>query len=306
MRYQRIDLNLLVALDILLAERNVTRAAERLHITQSAASGVLSRLRDYFEDPLLVQVGRDMRLTPLAESLVDQVRDIIVRIDSTMAARPEFDPGEAQRHFVIIASDYVSRVLMADVLQRISALAPAITFELRPTSPLMVRDIEQGRVDLLITPAHLVSADHPSTPLFDDTYTVVAWDQNPICKKGLTLDTYHSAGHVAYRYGRGGNPWFEQWYANQHAETRRVEVITHDFNLISRFVIGTNRLATVQTRLATQFEESMPVRLFPLPMNTPRLVEVLQWHKYRETDPGCMWLREQIIETARQLPVISD
>src|SRR5690606_39676458 len=213
MRYQRIDLNLLVALDILLAERNVTRAAERLHITQSAASGVLSRLRDYFEDPLLVQVGRDMRLTPLAENLVEQVRDIIVRIDSTMAARPEFDPAEAQRHFVIIASDYVSRVLMADVLQRISALAPAVTFELRPTTPMMVRDIEQGRVDLLITPAHLVSADHPSTPLFHDTYTVVAWDQNALCtgKTGLTLDDYHSAGHVAYRYGRGGNPAVEQW-----------------------------------------------------------------------------------------------
>src|SRR5690606_1888546 len=117
MRYQRIDLNLLVALDILLAERNVTRAAERLHITQSAASGVLSRRRDSCEDPLLGQAGRDMRLTPRAGRLVDQVRDIIVRIDSTMAARPEFDPGEAQRRFVIIASDYVSRVLMADVLQ---------------------------------------------------------------------------------------------------------------------------------------------------------------------------------------------
>lgn len=306
MRYQRIDLNLLVALDILLAERNVTRAAERLHITQSAASGVLARLRDYFEDPLLVQVGRDMRLTPLAESLVDQVRDIIVRIDSAMESRPEFDPAEANRHFVIIASDYVSRVLMADVLQRMSVLAPRLTFEIRPTSPMMVRDVEQGRVDLLVTPAHLVSADHPHTPLFDDTYTVVAWDQNPICDAGLTLDAYYSAGHVAYRVGRRGNPWFEEWYANQYPEPRRVEVITHDFNLIARFVIGTNRLATVQTRLAAQLEESMPVRVLPLPMDAPRLVEVLQWHKYRDSDPGCTWLREQIIDTARQLPAIDD
>ncbi len=306
MRYQRIDLNLLVALDILLAERKVIRAAERLHITQSAASGILARLRDYFEDPLLVQTGRNMQLTPLAESLVDPVRDIIARIDSAVALRPAFDPSEAKRHFVIITSDYVSRVLMADVLQRISGLAPDVSFELRPASPSMVRDVEQGTVDLLITPPHLASADHPHARLFDDTYTVVAWDQNPLCKKGLTLDVYRSAGHVAYRYGRGDNPWFEQWYANQHAETRRIEVVTHDFNLMSRFVLGTNRLATVQTRLAMQFEESMPVRLFPLPMPTPRLVEVLQWHKYRGTDPGCLWLREQIIETARQLPVIAD
>ena len=170
MRYQRIDLNLLVALDVLLAERNVTRAAERLHITQSATSGILARLRDYFDDPLLVQVGRDLQLTPLAESLVDQVRDIIVRVDSTMATRPEFDPSEAKRHFVIITSDYVSRVLMADVLQRISGYTPGLTFELRPTSPVMTREIEHGKVDLLIAPAHLASPDHPHTALFDDTY----------------------------------------------------------------------------------------------------------------------------------------
>lgn len=306
MRSPRIDLNLLVALDVLLNERNVTRAAERLHITQSAASGALGRLRDYFEDPLLVQIGREMRLTPLAENLVEQVRDIIVRIDSTVASRPEFEPANAKRHFIIIASDYVSRVLMADVLQQISTQAPKVTFELRPTSPLMVQDIEQGRVDLLITPAHLASEEHPQTPLFEDTYTIVAWDQNPLCNKNITLEDYHHAGHVVYRFGRGGNPWFEQWYANQYATPRRIEVVTHDFNLISRFVIGTNRLATVQTRLATQFEESMPVQLLPLPMQGPRLVEVLQWHSYRQSDPGNIWLREKIIKTAKKLPKTSD
>ncbi len=97
MWYQRIDLNLLIALDALLAERNVTRAAERMHITQSAMSGVLSRLRDYFDDPLLVQIGRTMRLTPLAESLVEPVQDILVKVDSTLGTRPDFEPATAQR-----------------------------------------------------------------------------------------------------------------------------------------------------------------------------------------------------------------
>lgn len=305
MRYQRIDLNLLVALDVLLAEQNVTRAAERLYMTQSAMSGVLGRLRDYFEDPLLTQVGRAMCLTPLAESLVEPVRDIILRIDSTIASRPDFEPAQAQRHFVIIASDYVSRVLLADVLRRVVRVAPGLTFELRPTSPKMMQELDQGLADFLITPAHLSSTDHPQLTLFDDSYKVMACAQNPLCEAGIDFDSYTNAGHVVYQYEKGGNPWFEQWYANQHSRSRRIEVITYDFNLIARFVIGTNRLATVQTRLATQFEQTMPIRLFSTPMDTPRLVEVLQWHRYRDDDPGCAWLRLQIMEAAQALPVIS-
>src|SRR3954467_4262234 len=117
MRYQRIDLNLLIALDALLAERNVTRAAERMHMTQSAMSGVLARLREYFDDPLLVPVGRTLRLTPRAESLVQPVREILLKVDSTLGAHPEFDPANASRHFVVIASDYVSHVFLGEVLR---------------------------------------------------------------------------------------------------------------------------------------------------------------------------------------------
>src|SRR3954464_7975342 len=134
MRYQRIDLNLLIALDALLAERNVTRAAERMHMTQSAMSGVLARLREYFDDQLLVPVGRAMKLTPRAESLIEPVRDILLKVDSTLGVRPEFEAATAQRHFVLIASDYVSNVLLAEVLRRIALVAPGLSFDVRPSS----------------------------------------------------------------------------------------------------------------------------------------------------------------------------
>ena len=92
-RYHKLDLNLLTALKALLAEKNVTRAGEAVHVTQSAMSGILSRLRDYFGDPLIVQVGRKMELTSLAESLVEPVNDVLLRIDATIATRPEFNHG---------------------------------------------------------------------------------------------------------------------------------------------------------------------------------------------------------------------
>jgi LysR family transcriptional regulator, nod-box dependent transcriptional activator len=304
MRYQRIDLNLLIALDVLLAERNVTRAAERMHMTQSAMSGVLARLREYFDDALLVPVGRTMRLTPRAESLVQPVRDIILKVDSTLGVRPDFDPATAKRHFVVIASDYVSHVLLGDVLQRVVDSAPGLGFDIRPTYPGMAQDLEQGRVDFLVTPAHLAVANHPHAVLFEDTYHVIACRDHAGLEGGVTLEQYQSLGHVVYQNEQGDNPWYEQWYANQHGNTRRIEVVTNGFALMSRFIVGTRRIATLQTRLARQQADSMGLRLHAPPIETPRLTEVLQWHRYRDDDPGVQWLREQIVAVAEQLPEI--
>lgn len=304
MRYQRIDLNLLIALDALLDERNVTRAAERVHITQSAMSGVLSRLREYFDDQLLVPVGRTLRLTPRAESLVKPVSDILVKVDSTLGTRPDFEPATAQRKFTVVASDYVCNVLLAEVARRISKVAPGLGFDIRPSGSAMMQDLEQGNIDFLVTPAHLALSAHPNIFLYDDTYHVIACAQHPSLDSGITLEQYQSLGHVAYQNEQGTNPWFEQWYVNQHGNTRRIEVVTHGFVMIPRFIIGTNRIATVQTRLAKQFEQAMPIRLLEPPMETPRLTEVLQWHKYREEDPGVQWVRDQIVAVAGALPAV--
>ncbi|MDN8614444.1 LysR family transcriptional regulator [Variovorax ginsengisoli] len=304
MRSQRIDLNLLIALDALLSESNVTRAAERVHLTQSAMSGVLARLRDYFEDPLLVPMGRSMQLTPRAESLAEPVRKILLQVDATLGVKPEFEPATAERHFRVIASDYVTQVLLAEVLRRIAQMAPRLSFDVRPTHSGMAQDLDQGRADFLVTPAHLTLPEHPQAILFDDTYHVIACQQNVDLRDGLTLEQYRSLGHVVYQAEQGDNPWFEQWYANQHGNTRRVEVVAHGFLLIPRFVVGTRRIATVQTRLAKQFVQSMPLALFEPPLETPRLTEVLQWHRYREDDPGVRWVREQIVALAEVMPAI--
>jgi DNA-binding transcriptional LysR family regulator len=304
MRYQRIDLNLLAALDALLAERNVTRAAERLHMTQSAMSGVLSRLRDYFGDALLVPVGRTLQLTPRAEALIAPVRQIILQVDATLGVQPEFDPATARRHFTIIASDYVTQVLMAEALRRMAGSAPGLSFDVRPTHAAMAQDLDQGRADLLVTPAHLTLADHPRQVLFEDTYHVVACAQNAALADGITPAQYVELGHVVYQADLGANPWFEQWYANEHGGNRRVEVVAHGFLLMPRFIVGTTRIATIQTRLAQQFVQAMPLRLLAPPMPTPRLTEILQWHRLRDDDPGVRWVREQIHAVALQLPPV--
>ena len=304
MRYKRIDLNLLIALDQLLAERSVTRAAERMHMTQSAMSGVLARLREHFDDQLLVSVGRMMRLTPRAESLIQPVRDIILKVDTTLGNSSDFEPQPAQRHFVVIASDYVSDVLLAEVIRRIAQLAPGLTFDIRPTGTGMAQELDQGNIDFLVTPAHLTLPEHPQMVLFEDTYQVIACVQHPELQDDITPEQYQSLGHVVYQNEKGVNPWFEQWYANQHGNTRRIEVVTHGFVLMPRFIVGTRRIATVQSRLAMRFAQTMPLRLHRPPMESPRLTEVLQWHRYRDDDPGLQWVREQILQVAQAMPAV--
>src|SRR5215472_18123748 len=116
MHFRQLDLNLLVALDALLMERNITEAGRRLHVTQSAMSGSLGRLREYFGDELLVQIGRKMVPTPLAETLAEPVREILLKVKATVDARPGFDPATSTRRFSLMMSDYVSTVLMNEVV----------------------------------------------------------------------------------------------------------------------------------------------------------------------------------------------
>jgi LysR family nod box-dependent transcriptional activator len=119
-----LDLNLLVALDALFAEKSVSRAGERLHLSQSATSGALARLREVFQDQLLVPVGRKMAMTPVAEALVNPVRDFLLQAEAILNNNPVFDPASSTRKFRLLMSDYVETVLMTEALPRMEQFAP--------------------------------------------------------------------------------------------------------------------------------------------------------------------------------------
>ena len=298
MRYRRLDLNLLVALDALLSEKSVTRAASKLNITQPAMSGALARLRDYFEDPLVVQVGRQMELTPLAGSLVAPVHDIILRIDSAIATEPAFEPRESKRHFSITASDYVIRVFLLDVLKRVHREAPGVTFEFHQSTGRVQDELESGAVDFVIGPEIDVLSEHPHEVLFEDTYTVIAWAGSHVVGDTLTFDAYTALGHVVFRSDPQGSPSFERWFTRRYGDVRRTELTAHSFSLLPYLVVGTDRIATMQTRLARQFEQSLPLKLIPAPVEFPTLVEVLQWNIHRDLDPASRWLRSKLKEAS--------
>ncbi|HZF15930.1 MAG TPA: LysR family transcriptional regulator [Steroidobacteraceae bacterium] len=285
------DLNLLVALDALLADKSVTRAAAKLNITQPAMSGALARLRDYFEDPLVIQVGRQLELTPLASSLVAPVHDIILRIDSAISIEPAFEAAQSKRHFTITVSDYVIRVFLLDVLGRLQREAPGISFEFRQSSGRVKEELEAGEVDFVIGPEIDLLSEHPHELLFEDTYAVVAWTGNSLVGDSLTLDEYLGLGHVVFRSEHHGNPWLERWFTSRYGEVRRVELAAPSFSLLPHLVVGTNRIATMQMRLARLYMLTLPIKMVPAPLEVPKLVEILQWNVHRDMDPASRWLR---------------
>lgn len=302
MRFKKLDLNLLVALDALLTEKNVTRAGERVFLSQSTMSNALSRLRHYFDDELLVSVGGRMELTPRAELLHDAVRDVLVRIDTTIAAKPAFDPTQSDREFTLFVSDYSMEVLIPGMLALSSQQNSRVRFNLKPQVSQPHRHLERGEADLLIIPQRFCSADHPVELLFDDHFVCVLWKDSPLAQGELTHERYFSARHITMRPPDGSMPVFDTWLAADQGLKRDVGLTTYSFSAIPHLVVGTDLIGTIHARLTQHVQPGLPVAIRPVPVKTQALNQTMQWHKYLTRDPGIIWLRGLLKQAAMNLP----
>ena len=298
MRLNRLDLNLLVALDALLTEKNITRAGQKLSLSQSATSGVLARLRDYFGDPLLMPVGRAMKLTPKAEELQKPVRDVLLTIQSTIAVQPGFDPATSQRHFRVTASDYPVSVVLAEAARRMGEEAPGVTLEIAMPGDDVQGGIERGEVDMLIMPRQYLAAGHPSEALYEESYSCVVWAGNTQVGDTLTLAQYMSLSHVTTMFGSHRQPSLEEWFLKSSALSRRIEITTNNFNTLPLLVLGTQRVATMHNRLARLFVRTLPLRIVPLPVDFPTMVWSMQWPRHLSADPAHQWFRGMVSAAA--------
>jgi LysR family transcriptional regulator, nod-box dependent transcriptional activator len=298
MRFNKLDLNLLVALDALLTERNITRAAERMHLSQSAMSNALGRLRTHFDDELLVQVGRRMEPTPRADTLQEAVRDVLLRIDTTISAQPDFDPATSDREFTLFVSDYSMQVLIPHALALLSRQRGTVRIKLLPQVAHPFRALERGEADLLIIPAAYVSSEHPSNTLFREDFVCTVWRDSQLARGELTPERYLGAGHVVMQPPETSQPAFEDWFVQRHGISRRNQVSTFSFSSMPFLVIGTELIATVHLRLARLVQAALPITLKPVPLPMPVLEQTMQWHKYRTRDPGLLWLRTLMQQAA--------
>jgi len=244
-----------------------------------------------------------MALTPVAEELVEPVRNILLQIRGTPSSKPPFDPLTATRHLSLAISDYVAEILMADVLRRARQEAPHITFDLRGVGRRATEDLESGELDFLISPEGYVSANHPTEVLFEDTYTCVVWAGNESIGTSLTLEEYLNLGHVVVNVAGAEQPGnYDEQFLRRSNFRRRVEISVPTFSLAPQLVVGTGRVATITTRLAVKCAETMPLKLVPMPIAIPPMVEMLQWHKVHDYDPANRWFRRLLKEAVSDLP----
>ena len=300
MHLRGLDLNLLVVLNALLEEQNITRTGRRIYLSQSATSGALARLREFFDDELLVQIGHKMVLTPLAESLVQPVSDLLLHAQNIIDQKPRFDPSTSTRQFRIMTSDYMAAVLMTRAVPRLQELAPALQIDIIPLGIAPEEQLERGEIDLLMMPEQFLSTEHPSRELFTDTYVCIAWAENTSIGTVITNDQYFSTFHVGIRYGMGGVDSLEEWIFQHTGQVRQMGLTT-TYSLIPHMVVGTKRIATVHRLMAKMFADLLPIRLVEPELAMPVIVEKIQWHRFREKDPGIAWLRKILRSTAREM-----
>lgn len=294
MRFKGLDLNLLHALDVLVEERSVTRSAERLNLSQPAMSAALARLRDYFNDPLLVPQGRRMIPTAQALSLQVEIRPILKDLDRLIVRSSGFDAAHSDRTFRICASDYIVAVLLSRMMSAMQAAAPGVAFDIMPPSEHAQIALERGELDILLTPEEHCVAGHPMRLLFEERHVVVGWQGNPLFWQAISEADFFAAGHVAVTIGQVDRASFAERQLEQLGKRRRIEVTTASFTSVPYLLVNTNRLATMHRRLAQVMAESLPIAWQELPMPFPIMHQMIQYNSAREEDAGLDWLIGQI------------
>lgn len=305
-----LDLNLLVALRELVRERSVTRAAQRLGVTQPAASASLSRLRRHFGDELLVRERGEYVLTPLGEQLAGQVEAVCAAAERLFAASWRFDPATSDREFTLVMADYTIMVMGEALSRAVARAAPRARLHIRLVRESLAAEYSDGIrfVDGMVAPPSngFALPDTRSVELFRDRWVCVLDADNPVLDGGSTLCVRDLAGlpWVApyYRSGTRGVasvPVMRQLAALDLRPVIAVRV--ESYLAVPYFVTGTDRVALMQERLATRLAASSSLRVLECPGEAEPIVEALWWHRQFEDDPAHAWLRRLVTETARRL-----
>ncbi len=300
------DINLLVAFDLLMEEKNVSRAAERMFVTQSAMSHTLQRLRQQLDDPLLVKTPAGMKPTDRALSLVDPVKAVLRDIKRLIRAPEEFDPAQSRRRFVIAATDYMDLLVLPPLIERIALRAPGIDIHVKRTElPFPEAALEHNDLDVVLgfdtilkPPVYL-----SRSKLFDDRMICVVSKKHQVVKKReLTLEEYVSCKHMLISRTGTRVGLIDDWLA-ERALARRIALIVPHFLSAPFIVAKTDMILSLPERIANAFVGLAPLKILPLPIELPAYDLVMVWHPLRDPDPAHRWLRDQIMEVSRSLRV---
>ncbi|WP_213990053.1 LysR family transcriptional regulator [Sodalis sp. dw_96] len=292
---RRLDLNLLVTLDVLLTEHNVTRTAERLNFSQPSVSVHLAKLRDIFRDPLLLPGPRGMRPTARADALREPLRQALKALEYAVSPASPFDPAVSDHTWRVAASDYSESTILLPALKGLRSAAPGARFAFIESVPSgIARQAEQGDIDIAFHTSEGAPPGLHSRPLFTERYVLAGRADHPRLKKPPTLEEFCELDHVMVSPDGGGFYGVTDTALAQFGLTRRVVLSVPHFLLVSSVLASTDLVAMLPSRLV---EGRPALRVVEPPIAVPGFEISMLWHERVHRDPAHQWLRGFIADS---------
>ncbi|WP_100913257.1 LysR family transcriptional regulator [Pseudoalteromonas spongiae] len=311
MNISKVDLNLLVYLDTLLRECNVTRAANQLNITQPAMSNGLKRLRALLNDPILVRTSDGMVPTERAKELQPVIRGVLLTLEETLQPNRDFEPASSNRVFRIMASDYAASTLAPMLLNRLQSLAPDTTLDIVTPSDVTFHDVENGKVDMAINRFDNLPQSFHQKRIWKDSFSCVVNANNPVLEN-YSLDSYLKARHIwvsktGFGVGVGMDPadvqklgWVDEALAH-FGKHRNIASFTRNYHVAIHLAKAQNLIATLPTKVAKIYESDNALKIVEPPFPIPPFELDMIWSPLLHRDASHIWLRQQIADVAETL-----
>jgi DNA-binding transcriptional LysR family regulator len=301
-RLSTTDLNLLVAFDALVAEGNVTRAADRVGLTQPAMSHALGRLRKLVGDPLFVRTSQGMVPTPRAAELVEPIRRALGEIDRALFQPPRFDPGSATRSFNLAAVDFGALVVLPPLLARVRVEAPHADLVVRQLrADTIEQQLVEGEVDVAVGMVHDEPPWMAHRKLFEERFICLARQGHPVVKGAISLEQFVALEHALVAPRQHRSAGFVDRALAKRGLRRRVALTLPHF-LVAPFVVASSDLVlTLPGRVARTFAGMMDLQLVQPPLEVEQFFVSAYWHERQTRDPAHGWLREVLVDVCKNV-----
>lgn len=309
MNLDRIDLNLLVYLDVLLREGSVTKAAQQLGITQPAMSNGLRRLRELFNDPLLVRTSDGMTATERAQELQPVIRKALGELEMALQTQQEFDAQTSHRVFRIMVSDYAESTLVPELVKRLRIEAPDIILDVLTPSDVTFKDVEAGKVDMAINRFDEMPQSFHQMTLWQDDFVCLVSPEHPGIDN-FDLKAYLSSKHIwVSKTGMGAGVGIDPdkvirlgWVDNALAKMghkRKISVFTRHYQMPALLALNNDLVATLPRKVADMQAEAASLVVKNPPFKIPPFELKMAWSPLLQHHPAHRWLRRTIVDVAQ-------
>ncbi len=299
MNWGAFDLNLLIVFDAVMQERSVTRAGSRIGLSQPAMSHALNRLRHMLKDELFVRTPEGMVPTPRAETLAQPLRSALSEMH--LALEPAaFDPAASDRRFALAVNNYAAVVLAPPLVAAVSAAAPAVRLDLRPSGTLDVIDrLDRGDLDLALGSMDSPGERFVAAPLLEDPFVIVMRRGHPAGRRTLSAAALAALPHLEISSSREDTGFVDRWL-DERGLVRRI-ALRAPYLSAAAILVQSDLVATLSRRIAEEFVRDHPLQLFKPPYESPSVATAMLWHRRLDRHPAHRWLRDIVLAVTRGL-----